>query len=318
MNYIDLLLIIVMLFCIWEDYRQGFILSFLGLLTWTGSLFMGFISYPFISRLLLALFPAIGVWVTPLSFILAVMLFKLLLDLIVRALLRKIPRHVHKLTVNKILGIIPGVVNGFIWMALLAGLLLLMPFNSGATKETRNSKLANRLSGKVSWLDSKLSPVFSEALKHTIPANRAEVGDEKPVELPFRVQQPKVRPDIEAEMLVLVNKERTQRGLKPLEADPELAIVARKHSIDMFARGYFSHYTPEGANPFDRMAAGGVRFLTAGENLALAQTLAIAHKGLMNSPGHRANILNPTFGRLGIGIEDGGIYGLMITQNFRN
>lgn len=318
MNYIDLLLILVMLFCIWQDYRQGFILSALGLLAWTGSLFLGFISYPFISRLLIKVVPAMGVWVTPLSFILAVMLFKLLLDLIVRSLLRKTPRHVHKLTVNKILGIIPGVVNGFIWMALLAGLLLLMPFNSGATKETRNSKLANRLSGKVSWLDSKLSPVFSDALKHTIPANRAEVGDEKPVELPFRVQQPRVRPDIEAEMLILVNKERTQRGLKPLEADPELAIVARKHSVDMFARGYFSHYTPEGANPFDRMTAGGVRFLTAGENLALAQTLAIAHKGLMNSPGHRANILNPTFGRLGIGIEDGGIYGLMITQNFRN
>jgi uncharacterized protein YkwD len=94
--------------------------------------------------------------------------------------------------------------------------------------------------------------------------------------------------------------------------------VARRHSVDMFARGYFSHVTPEGRSPFDRMNESGVAYRTAGENLALAPTLTIAHTGLMNSPGHRANILRPEFGRLGIGIVDGGARGLMVTQNFRN
>ncbi len=61
-----------------------------------------------------------------------------------------------------------------------------------------------------------------------------------------------------------------------------------------------------------------VRFLTAGENLALAPTLTVAHNGLMNSPGHRANILRPQFGRVGIGIMDGGLRGLMVSQEFRN
>nr|WP_317169283.1 CAP domain-containing protein [Mucilaginibacter humi] len=79
-----------------------------------------------------------------------------------------------------------------------------------------------------------------------------------------------------------------------------------------------SHTTPEGLDPFDRMRNDGVRFLTAGENIAITQTLPMAHTGLMNSPGHRANILNPAFGRLGIGILDAGWYGLMITQAFRN
>ena len=85
--------------------------------------------------------------------------------------------------------------------------------------------------------------------------------------------------------------------------------------MDMFARGYFAHDTPEGRDPFDRIRAGGVRFLTAGENLALARSVQIAHTGLMNSPGHRANILRPEFGRVGIGIMDGGMRGLMVTQN---
>jgi uncharacterized protein YkwD len=66
------------------------------------------------------------------------------------------------------------------------------------------------------------------------------------------------------------------------------------------------------------MREANVRFRIAGENLALAQTLQMAHTGLMNSPGHRANILRPQFGRVGIGIMDGGKRGLMVSQEFRN
>jgi uncharacterized protein YkwD len=86
----------------------------------------------------------------------------------------------------------------------------------------------------------------------------------------------------------------------------------------MFRRGYFAHITPDGKSPFDRMRSAGVRYLSAGENLALGQTLNICHNGLMHSPGHRANILDPSYGRVGIGILDGGMHGLMVTQNFRN
>jgi len=119
-------------------------------------------------------------------------------------------------------------------------------------------------------------------------------------------------------MLELINRERAANNLEPLEADPEMTEVARLHSADMFARSYFSHNTPEGKTPFERMRDQDVRYRTAGENLALAPTLQIAHTGLMNSPGHRANILQPRFGRVGIGILDGGRRGLMVTQNFRN
>jgi uncharacterized protein YkwD len=66
------------------------------------------------------------------------------------------------------------------------------------------------------------------------------------------------------------------------------------------------------------MREANVRFVTAGGNLALAPTVQIAHTGLMNSPGHRANILRKDFGRVGIGIMDGGIRGLMVSQEFRN
>jgi len=75
---------------------------------------------------------------------------------------------------------------------------------------------------------------------------------------------------------------------------------------------------PDGKYPFDRMNMANLHFSAAGENLALAQTVQIAHTNLMNSPGHRANILNPEFGHIGIGILDGGYHGLMISQEFTN
>jgi uncharacterized protein YkwD len=145
-----------------------------------------------------------------------------------------------------------------------------------------------------------------------------EPESEESVDLNFTVSNSTPRPDLEAQMLVLVNQERTSRGLKLLVADPQLVPVARLHSQDMFRRGYFSHYTPEGKDPFERMKVYGIQYMAAGENLALGQTLRICHEGLMKSPGHRANILNPAYGRLGIGIMDGGAYGIMISQEFRN
>jgi uncharacterized protein YkwD len=136
--------------------------------------------------------------------------------------------------------------------------------------------------------------------------------------LGFTVQNPQPRPDLEARMLQWVNAERKAKGLGALRADPELTKVARAHSRDMLARGYFAHMTPEGKDPFERMRQAKVKYLTAGENLAFAPTLAQAQEALMNSSEHRANILRPAFGRVGIGIMEGGHRGEMVTQVFRN
>ena len=119
-------------------------------------------------------------------------------------------------------------------------------------------------------------------------------------------------------MLALVNQERANAGLAALALDPALTEVARRHSADMLARGYFAHTSPDGRDPAGRLAAAGITYRIAGENLALAPTLQLAHTGLMNSPEHRENILRPDFGRVGIGILDGGVHGLMVTQVFRD
>jgi uncharacterized protein YkwD len=318
MNSIDVLLIAVVLLALWGGWAKGFILGTVNLLVWIGSLLLGLFFYKYTGELLKNIFPILGVWTLPLAFFLTIIIARLLLYLIFNVLLRATPEHAHRHSVNHALGLVPGFVNGLIYATIISAILFAVPISENIAAQTKNSQIASRLAFGVEWADEKLSPIFGEAAKETMNKMTVEPGSNETVKLNFTVKDAKARPDLEAQMLELVNKERTKRGLQPLKPDPELTQVARAHSNDMFVRGYFSHYTPEGKDPFDRMKESQVRFLTAGENLALGKTLMICHQGLMNSPGHRANILQPAFGRLGIGILDGGWRGIMISQEFRN
>ncbi|EGA91173.1 hypothetical protein GPDM_01400 [Planococcus donghaensis MPA1U2] len=124
----------------------------------------------------------------------------------------------------------------------------------------------------------------------------------------------KLRPEIYAEsdeklkegyeylLFELTNSARIQRGLPLLKWDSETRTTARKHSEDMAENQYFSHTNLAGQSPFDRMKEDGISFYVAGENLAYGQYSSVfAHEGLMNSLGHRENIVKPDFGFLGVG-----------------
>lgn len=318
MNLVDIILLLIILLAVWGGWIKGFIFGLTDLLMWIGTLLAGFFFYKPAADGLYYLFPSLGAWGLPLAFVLVIILTRIILSLIFNPIIRATPVTAHRSVLNRSLGLIPGFAQGVIYATLLAALLLALPISDTISGTTRNSTVAGRLASQVEWLDSKFSPIFGEAAKETMNRLTVKPNSNETVELRFTVENPKPRPDLEAKMLQLVNAERVKRGLQPLKPDPEMTAVARAHSKDMFARGYFSHYTPEKKDPFDRMNAAGVQFTTAGENLALGQTLQICHTGLMNSPGHRANILNKSFGRLGIGILDGGFHGLMISQEFRN
>ncbi len=315
MNGIDFFLLVIVLLAMWQGWQTGFAAGLARLLVWVGSLGAAYLLYPPVSNWLLAAWPSVGTWTPLVSFLILFFIFRILLDAGFHYLLREMPGHQH--VVNRALGIFPGAVQGIITAMLLAAILLTLPFQNPFSDSARNSRLAQNAGKLVARTGDLLEPLIPAGT--TGLAKKVGTGDSKDfIKLPYTLTNVEVRAELEEKMLELVNGERTSRGLKPLKADPELAEVARAHSRDMFARGYFAHINPDGKNPFDRIKAGKVRFLTAGENLALGRSLKQCHEGLMQSPGHRANILRPQFGRLGIGILDGGIYGLMITQNFRN
>jgi uncharacterized protein YkwD len=318
MNWIDILLVVIILLSIWLGWQRGFLAGSLELLAWLGSVYFGFAFYPYAAKFLERYIPALGLWTLPLSLILVITVARLILSLIINAILSITTVRMHYSALNRAAGMIPGFISGLIFATITAGLLLAFPIADGISDTARNSVVANNFAMPVEWLNEKISPVFDKAVNQSINKLTVEPESDEIVQLPFKTSNFKERPDLEAKMLMMVNEERRKVGLQPLAADVELRKIALAHSADMFRRGYFAHLTPEGKDPFDRMREAHVRFYLAGENLALAQTLPIAHEGLMNSPGHKANILRPGFGRLGIGILDGGVYGIMISQEFRN
>ena len=108
------------------------------------------------------------------------------------------------------------------------------------------------------------------------------------------------------EVWSLVNEERERAGLPTLAWDAGAAEVAYAHSLDMDARGFFSHTNPDGLAPWDRLTAAGISWSAAGENIARGYGSAAAvMAGWMASDGHRANILHPSFSRLGVGVHEG-------------
>lgn len=113
----------------------------------------------------------------------------------------------------------------------------------------------------------------------------------------------------EAEVVRLVNVERAKQGLAPLIQDWQLSRVARYKSQDMRDLGYFSHTSPTYGSPFDMMRSFGISYRTAGENIAKGyQSPEAVVNGWMNSPGHRANILNSSYTHIGVGYVASGNY----------
>lgn len=145
---------------------------------------------------------------------------------------------------------------------------------------------------------------------------------------------------LERRMLDLINADRAAHrqesgGAGPLEWDQALAAVARAHSEDMTALGYMGHVNRAGLAPQDRLQRAGIRFMACAENIAGTPTIYVqtgerggrvmytgypsiegAEEGLMDSPGHRKNILNVLFSHAAVGIARNSDGTLVITQNF--
>jgi len=120
----------------------------------------------------------------------------------------------------------------------------------------------------------------------------------------------------EQEVFNLINKQRTNNGLKALQVDSEVQRVARIKAEDMVANNYFSHNSPTYGSPFDMLKSFKISYKTAGENIAANSSNSGAVNAWMNSSGHKANILNGNFNYTGIGVVSSSKYGKIFVQMF--
>lgn len=215
---------------------------------------------------------------------------------------------------DRALGVIPSVIRALVVTAIGLAALLVLPVGNDVRGAIDGSRIGRALVSEVAAVQPYLGQLLGDDAQGLF-VTRIDADEIQQLDLPDDLT---LEPDVQAEsqMLALVNEERAERGLRPLALDPQLVPVARAHSTEMFRLRYFGHVSPVTGTPFDRLAAAGIEYSRAGENLAYAHSVAVAHRGLMESPGHRANILRPEFTRIGIGVISAGPYGRMFTQLF--
>ncbi len=216
---------------------------------------------------------------------------------------------------DKALGVVPSVLRTLVVTAVALSAAFVLPVGNDVRAAIDSSRIGQVLVEQVAAAQPALAALSGGADTSPLLVTRLGADQTQQLNLPDGlVLTPD--PDAEAAMLVLVNGERTSRGLAALTLDPRLVPIARQHSEEMFRLKYFGHQSPVNGSPFDRLTSAGVSYGRAGENLAFAQSLAVAHRSLMESPGHRDNILQPDFTRVGIGVISAGSYGRMFTQLF--
>ncbi len=317
MNWLDAVIAVVIFFYIIAGLRRGFLVGLVELTGIIVSIGIPLFFYIPGGRILEDFGISQG-YSGAFAFLIIFVIVISIFFAIANRLYQGIPRQIRISGVNKFLGLFTGLLKGIVIVTLLIALVVVLPIPFVTSDHFEESYFGSPLLDAAAAASSLTANIFGEAFKHALGFLTIETVEGDYVELNFTVADPVIDPEAEEEMLRLVNEERTLQGLPELVIDETIREVARMHSIDMFQRGYIGHVDPDGITPFDRMREGGVSFLTAGENLAFAPTVSIAHQGLMDSPGHRENILSPHYSRVGIGVARGGRHGTMFTQKFAN
>lgn len=315
-NWVDLLIISFLLLSLFGGWQRGFLAGLFDLSGFLASFLLALKFYSWGAKFLIANFSLTPGMAKALGFFLLAILAETLFSLFLSFFYAKIPRKFIRTFENPLLGVLPSLGQTLIFMAFVLTLTLGLPIKGAVKSDILSSKLGGSLVDQTQGVERQLSQVFGGAIEETLNFFTIKTETRETVDLRFTQKELSVDYTSEKIIFQLVNKERASRGLKILDWDGQLQAVAQNHAKDMFEKGYFSHYNPEGLSPADRLQAAGINFSVTGENLALAPSVEIAHRGLIESPGHRANILSEDFGRVGIGVIDGGVYGKMFTQEF--
>lgn len=320
-NWIDWLIFIVIVLYMFEGYAVGFISGFFDIAGFLFSFSAGLKFY----KAFAAFFTQVTRLPLPVANIIGFTVVTLIAGIIAFFIENSFKKKTKELVlfdkpiyykINNFLGIIPGFFSGCILIAFVLIIIISLPFTGVIKQSIGNAKAGNFFVGKAQGFERDLSSLFGGKDNNLLTFFTVEPTDNATVKLDFVYSEGTVDQAAEEKMLSILNSERVKQDLTPLVMDDNLRSVARMHSKDMLERGYFSHYTPDGKSPFDRMNEVGITYNFAGENLAFSANVDLAMQGLMQSPGHRANILSPNFRKVGIGVIDAGIYGQMFSQEF--
>lgn len=316
MNWVDIVIVAALAFFALEAVGRSVVLEFLDFTSFLLSFFLSFRCYNLLAKLYETHFQLPHSLSLIVGFISVWFLSEAIFYLIIRIILPKIPKI--KFWGMQALSVVPGFLKGLIFVAVTLVMVATFPIQPTIKKAVLDSMLGSQILKNAYALEQPIKNVFGGVSNESLTFLTIKPKTDEKIDLGFKTLNYKIDEQSEQVMIALVNSERIDRGLSVLKFDSRLQNIARAYSEDMFKDGYFSHYSPEGYSVADRMIQNNIDFLVVGENLAYAPNVQSAHKGLMNSEGHKANILSEDYGKIGIGVMDGGVYGKMFTQVFSN
>lgn len=319
LNWVDWVIIAVSAYYFATGWESGLALLFVNLFSFIGSLWFSVRYNAPVGAFLAEKFGIAVIWSTVLGYIFVALIAEIILAEVGGWIVNLLPKKFLFSKTNQWLGGLVSLVDGLVIIAFILLIVLALPLRGSVKRDIRDSKIASAI---VSYAD-RFAGVQSVINQATIMAEKfltISPNSTESINLNITPSQSQLTVDTasEAKMLILVNDERAKHGAGPLSVNASLVAVARSHSMDMFVRHYFSHVTPDGQDLAARLAAGGVSYTYAGENIAYAPDVDSANQGLIASPEHEKNITDPAFHRIGIGIVNGGLYGEMFTQDFAN
>lgn len=185
LNWIDLLLGALILLGILLGWRRGFLLEFIDLATWVAGLLSGIRFYELGAQWLMQLTGWPIAWCRPISFFIIFLLGMSLLRWLAGKIIVRVPPKAHQHFANKLLGSLPGLANGLIYAVIVATLLMAFPLPQWVQHQASDSTLNNRLAGYAEVAESKLQPVFNEAINQTLNTLTVRPQSKEMVKLPF-------------------------------------------------------------------------------------------------------------------------------------
>lgn len=319
-NWIDWVIIGVLVYHAYLGWEAGFFPLLISLVSFMAAVWAAIAWQVPVSQFLTEKFGVAASWSNVLSYIIIAFVVQEIISQALGALILKIPKKILNSKFGNWLGALVSALNGLIITSFFLLVVLVLPLRGTVKRDIVDSRIGGQLAKIVERYGGPVRSVVKEVGETARKFFTIEPGSKETITLDVAPKESDMRIDSQAEnkMLALVNAERAKAGVAALTMDAKITEVARAHSRDMFTRRYFSHYSPEGKDASDRMEKGGVTFTIAGENLAYAPGVETAHQGLMESPGHKRNILDPQFKRVGIGIIATDSFGMMATQNFAN
>lgn len=317
-NWIDIVIIIVTIFFVFDGWERGLVAQFANLLAFLASLWLAIRYHVLVGAFITQKFGITATWADVIGYLLIAFASEIILEEIIVFATDKLPQKIAESKVNHVLGGALSVLSGLVTISFFLLLFLAFPIRGSIKKDITASPIAKFLVNAATMYGGGLKPTVDRLASEATKFITIEPGSNENVPMNFPILSSTLPEDSqgEADMLVRVNRERTQKGLSALTIDTRMVVLARAKSRDMFARNYFAHTDPDGKSVANHMEKAEVEYRIVGENLAYAPDTETAHNGLMNSPGHRANIMDTEFRRVGIGVIDGGIYGKMYTQIF--